>query len=55
MNGGGGILASYFGGRNLIYSKQSKELQTGDFGYYHLFGGSEIKVVQSYDEILLNL
>jgi len=55
MNGGGGILASYFGGRNLIYSKQSKELQSGDFGYYHLFGGSEIEVVQNYDEILKRL
>jgi hypothetical protein len=55
MNGGGSILASYFGGRNLIYSKQSKELQSGDFGYYHLFGGSKVKVVMSYEEILKNL
>jgi hypothetical protein len=55
MNGGGSILASYFGGKNIIYSKQSKELITGDFGYYHLFGGSEIKVVNTYDEILKNL
>lgn len=52
MNGGGSILTSYFGGRNLIYSKQSKELVTGDFGYYHLFGGSEIKVVTDYESIL---
>jgi hypothetical protein len=55
MNGGGSILASYFGGRNLIYSKQSKELISGDFGYYHLFGGSEIKVVTTYADILTNL
>jgi hypothetical protein len=55
MNGGGSILASYFGGRNLIYSKQSKELLSGDFGYYKLFGGSEIQVVKTYDEILNNL
>lgn len=55
MNGGGSILASYFGGRNLIYSKQSKEILSGDFGYYHLFGGSEIIVVNTYDEILKNL
>ena len=55
MNGGGGILASYFGGVNLIYTKQSKELISGDFGYYHLFGGSEIKVVTDYDSILKNL
>jgi hypothetical protein len=55
MNGGGSILASYFGGRNLIYSKQSKELITGDFGYYHLFGGSKIDVVTTYEGILANL
>jgi hypothetical protein len=55
MNGGGGILASYFGGVNIIYSKHSKELQSGDFGYYHLFGGSEIKVARTYNEILTHL
>jgi len=55
MNGGGSILASYFGGKNLIYTKYCKELKSGDFGYYHLFGGSEIKVVQTYEEILSSL
>lgn len=55
MNGGGGILASYFGGKNIIYTKQCKELESGDFGYYHLFGGSEIKVVNTYEEILKEL
>lgn len=55
MNGGGSILASYFGGRNIIYTKYCKELTTGDFGYYHLFGGSQIEVVNSYDAILNNL
>jgi hypothetical protein len=55
MNGGGGILASYFGGRNIIYSRFSKELNSGDFGYYHLFGGSKIIPVTTYDEILHNL
>ena len=55
MNGGGSILASYFGGKNLIYTKYCKELTSGDFGYYHMFGGSEIKVVQTYEDILSNL
>lgn len=55
MNGGGSILASYFGGRNLIYTKYCRELQCGDFGYYHLLGGSDICVVNSYDDILNNL
>jgi len=40
MNGGGSILASYFGGQNIIYTKYCKELECGDFSYYHLFGGS---------------
>lgn len=55
MNGGGGILASYFGGRNIIYSVNSKEILNGDFGYYHLFGGSQIIHVDSYDKILSEL
>ena len=55
MNGGGSILASYFGGRNIIYTKKCKELESGDFGYYHLFGGSEIRVVQTYEDILKQL
>ena len=60
MNGGAAILASYFGGRNVIYTKPFQlgmriypyENQTGDFGYYHLFGGSEIKNVHTYENIL---
>lgn len=54
LNGGGSILASYFGGVNYIHYKPTfvkgrnrwypKEHETGDFGYYHLFGGSEISV-----------
>ena len=51
MNGGGGILASYFGGRNIIYTKFCTELQRGDYGYYHLLGNSKIMVVKTYDEI----
>jgi len=58
-NGGGCILASYFGGRNIIYTNPQNingrirpaEDQTNDFNYYHLFGGSEIIHVNTYDEI----
>jgi len=60
MNGGGCILASYFGGRNIIYTSPQqigdrvypRENQTGDFAYYHLFGGSDITNIHTYDEIL---
>lgn len=59
MNGGGCILASFFGGRNIIYTNPQtvgdriypRENMTGDFAYYHHLGGSEIINVHSYDEI----
>lgn len=63
MNGGGCILASYFGGKNIIYTNPQKvreriyprEDQTNDFDYYHLFGGSEIIHVNTYDDIKKNI
>ena len=59
MNGGGCILASYFGGKNVIYTNPQqargrtfpRENETGDFSYYYLFGGSSIVNVHSYDAI----
>lgn len=63
MNGGYSILASYFGGTNIIYTKPTKfrgrtyprEIDTGDFGYYHHFGGSDIKHCLSYKQVLETL
>jgi hypothetical protein len=63
MNGGGSILSSYFGGRNIIYTNPTnlngriypKECQCEDFNYYHHFGGSEIIHVNTYQEILNNI
>jgi hypothetical protein len=53
MNGGFGILASYFGGENIIYCKQSTDLIFNDFGrWYWRIGGSEITHVNSYDDLL---
>lgn len=52
MNGGGGILASYFGGTNIIFTRFCKELQYGDFNYYPLLGGSEIKIANTYEDII---
>jgi hypothetical protein len=59
-NGGGSILASYFGGKNIIYSKVTElngrtypqEHTTGDWNYYHKFGGSQIEVVTDYDMLI---
>jgi hypothetical protein len=50
LNGGYSILASYFGGVNYIYTKPvtirgrtyPREVEKGDFNYYHNFGNSEI-------------
>ena len=63
LNGGGSILCSYFGGRNVIYTSPRtiggrvypRENQTGDFGYYNLFGGSEIVNVHTYRDVLENV
>jgi hypothetical protein len=42
INGGFSILASYFGGINLIYSKYCREIKSHQFRWYRLFGGSQI-------------
>lgn len=59
MNGGHSILASYFGGENIIYSKygspQAKELypQINSFyRWYHLFNKSRIDHVESINKLL---
>lgn len=58
MNGGPSILASYFGGENIIYTRRCQELRptVGSFhGWYHHFNPdapSHIRLVRSYDELL---
>lgn len=55
MNGGPSILASYFGGESIIYSRKCKELLPGVnsfYNWYHLFGGSDITVVRTHAELL---
>ena len=59
MNGGHSILASYFGGENIIYSKygttQSKELHShinSFYRWYHLFGKSRIQHVESINNLI---
>ena len=63
LNGGYAIMASYFGGRNIIYTNPVEidgeifpaENQFGDFGYYHHFGGSEIINVTSEKDLLTKI
>ena len=53
MNGGFGILASYFGGENIIYCKESTDLIFNDFNrWYWRLGGSEIAHVKAYDDVI---
>lgn len=55
MNGFPCILASYFGGENIIYTKKCREIDPGVnsfYNWYHLFGNSDITVVHSYDSLL---
>ena len=54
MNGGYGILASYMGGTNIIYSKECQELspKVNSFTrWYHRLGGSRIIHAGSYRDL----
>jgi len=51
MNGGYSILASYFGGVNIIYSKKCREIEpkvNSFYRWYHKLGGSRIIHADSY-------
>src|SRR5690606_24316824 len=55
MNGAPSILASYFGGENIIYTKTCREVrESGSFyGWYHLFGkNTHVRVVRSYEDLI---
>lgn len=54
MNGGYSILASYFGGENIIYSRQCQELRddvNSFHRWYYRMGGSTISHVSTYDDL----
>jgi len=62
MNGGHAMLASYFGGENIIMSKpgkpQSRELNpevNSFYRWYHEFGGQRIKVVHNKVDLLTTI
>lgn len=58
MNGAPSILASYFGGENIIYTKKCREITPGVgsfYGWYHKFNPSDpshIRVVGGHDELI---
>jgi hypothetical protein len=55
LNGGYSIIASYFGGTNIIYCKDGSETrpEVNSFNnWYHLFGGSKIVLTRTYDDLI---
>jgi hypothetical protein len=42
VQGGNSVLASYFGGINIIYAIQGRELVCGDFNHFPLYAGTRI-------------
>lgn len=55
MNGGPSMLASFFAKDNIIYTKECKELRptvNSFYNWYPDFGGSIIKVVHTYDDLI---
>lgn len=54
-NGGGGILISYFGGSNIIFSKNCRELDpdvNSFYNWYYKFGDSIIQVVSDEERLV---
>ena len=54
-NGGQAILASYFGGENIIFTKKCREINpevNSFYRWYHKFGNSIIKVVNSEIDLI---
>jgi len=55
LNGGYSIMASYFGGTNIIYCKEGSETrpEVDSFNnWYHLFGGSKIVLTRTYESLI---
>jgi hypothetical protein len=53
VQGGNSVLASLFGGQNIILGKMGSELgPTGDFTYYHRFSNANISVVGNETDLI---
>lgn len=53
--GGYSVLASYFGGTNLIYAEMGSEITKNAYSWYHEFSGAKINVARTYTELLQKL
>lgn len=53
VQGGNSVLASYFGGTNIIYAVEGRELEVNSFeNWYHLFSGCQIHVAQDEADLI---
>ncbi len=52
VQGGNSVLASYFGGTNIIYVVQGRELECGDFNHFPLYAGTRIVPCRSKRNLL---
>jgi hypothetical protein len=53
VQGGSSILASFFGGQNIIYAAKGKELECGSYwNWYHKISGCKVSVTNNYDQLL---
>lgn len=52
VQGGNAVLASYFGGTNIIYAIKGQELSCGDFNHYGLYGRTNIVPCANYSDFL---
>jgi len=55
VQGGNSILASYFGGMNIIYAVKGRELECGFYDKLNKLSGCEIVHVMKYSELLKQL
>lgn len=58
MNGGYSILASYFGGTNVIYTKECREIGpdvNSFYRWYHKLGGSRIIHCENYEDLHMKI
>ncbi len=55
VQGGGSVLASYFGGHNIIYCVKGYELEDGKnvfFNQYPSYSGAQIHLCRNYDDLI---
>ncbi|MDR4499246.1 MAG: hypothetical protein MRK02_15210 [Candidatus Scalindua sp.] len=52
VQGGNAVLASYFGGENIIYTKRGRELWYGDYNHYPLYSGTRLYLCTDYNQLL---